>query len=218
MIDNRLDISDSGDFETPEQFQPPVPITDKDGKIKVWEACQTFSGSWGYFRDEYSWREKEELLTTLIDSVSKGGNLLLNVGPTARGEFDYRALDRLNFFGEWMKRHSRSIYNCTAAPAEFKCPDGCKLTYNPEKEILYLHILSWPYKHIFFEGQSYFDKIEYAQFLHDGSEIDLKGLEKWQILHQDNCNDLFAITLPQKKPNVTIPVIEIFLKKTSLTK
>ncbi|HOK04060.1 MAG TPA: alpha-L-fucosidase [Victivallales bacterium] len=214
MIDNRLDLPGVGDFETPEQFQPPSPLKDENGNIKVWEACQTFSGSWGYYRDEYSWREKEELLTTLIDCVSKGGNLLLNVGPTARGEFDERAKDRLRFFGDWMKRHSRSIYSCTAAPADFTVPPGCKLTYNPEKEILYIHILSWPYKFLFADGKSYFERVEYAQFLHDGSEIKIKDIDEWHLSQFPDSKNLFSFSLPQKKPDVAIPVIEVFLKKS----
>jgi alpha-L-fucosidase len=213
MIDNRLDLPGIGDFETPEQFQPPCAPKDENGKIKVWEACQTFSGSWGYYRDEYSWREKDELLTTLIDCVSKGGNLLLNVGPTGRGEFDNRAKERLEYLGEWIRQHGRSIYNCTQAPSEFKCPEGCKLTFNPDTNRLYIHILSWPYKTIFMQGQAYFDKVEYAQFLHDASEVSMKGLEEWQTHHAPDSEKLFALALPQKKPDVAVPVVEIFLKK-----
>ncbi len=213
MIDNRLDLPGSGDFETPEQFQPPAPLRDGNGDIKVWEACQTFSGSWGYYRDEYSWRERDELLCTLIDCVSKGGNLLMNVGPTARGEFDARALDRLRFFGEWMKRHSRSIYGCGAAPAEFKAPPGCMLTYNSEKEILYIHVQRWPYKFILAEGQAYFDRVEYAQFLHDGSEIDIKGVDAWHMSQFPDSKTLYSFAIPQKRPDVAVPVIEVFLKK-----
>ena len=63
-----------------------------DGKPVVWEACQTFSGSWGYHRDETSWKSPEQLIQMLIDTVACGGNLLMNVGPTARGTFDARAL------------------------------------------------------------------------------------------------------------------------------
>ncbi|HCE45863.1 MAG TPA: alpha-L-fucosidase [Lentisphaeria bacterium] len=214
MIDNRLDIPDSGDFETPEQFQPTEGIKDKEGNPVVWEACQTFSGSWGYHRDEMSWREPAELIATLIDCVSKSGNLLMNVGPTARGEFDYRVKERLAAYAEWMKRHDRSIYGCQQAPAEFKCPSGCKLTFNPVTNRLYLHILSWPYKHITMEGNAFTDHVEYAQFLHDGSEIAIKGLEAWQEAnHKLGGKNTLSITLPQMKPNVAIPVVELFLKK-----
>jgi len=80
----------------------------------------------------------------LIDTLSKGGNFLLNVGPTARGEFDQRALDRLSGIGKWMKYHSRSIYGCTQAPKEFNAPQDWCLTYNPETDRLYMHVFSWP--------------------------------------------------------------------------
>ncbi len=214
MIDNRLDLPDVGDFVTPEQFQPLTGYYDKDGKPQVWEACQTFSGSWGYFRDEYSWREPHELIATLIDCVSKGGNLLLNVGPTARGEFDQRAQSRLKAIADWMHFNSRSIHGCGQAPAEFACPDGCKLTYDAKKRKLYVHIISWPYKAINLIGQSYVDQVEYAQFLHDGSEITFMGLDDWQIKH-DPASHIARIdmAIPQVKPPVEIPVVEIFLKK-----
>jgi alpha-L-fucosidase len=215
MLDNRLDLPGSGDFETPEQFQPREGLKDKDGNPIVWEACQTLSGSWGYHRDEMTFRENDELIMTLIDSVSKGGNLLLNVGPTARGEFDYRAQDKLAAIGEWMRRNNRSIYGCTQAPPEFICPPGCNLTYNPVTERIYLHILAWPYKHITMEGKAYAKQVEYAQFLHDGSEIAMKGLEAWQEgqKHSLGGEGTLSITLPQMKPKVAIPVVELFLKK-----
>jgi alpha-L-fucosidase len=212
ILDDRLDLPGVGDIKTPEQFQPREWPT-VDGKRVVWEACQTFSGSWGYHRDELTWRSTDELIRTLIDCVSKGGNLLLNVGPTGRGEFDCRALDRLRGIGEWMHYNSRSIYGCTQAPDEFKCPQDCRLTYNPDTKRLYIHVLAWPYKHLYLDGQAFVDRVEYAQLLHDASEVRIKGLEDWQQ-HRDTKRGKpeLPLLLPQVKPNVTIPVIELFLK------
>lgn len=210
MIDNRLDLPGSGDFETPEQFQPREGLKDKDGNPIVWEACQTFSGSWGYHRDEMTWRNSQEIIGTLIDCVSKGGNLLMNVGPTARGEFDSRASARLNDIGVWMRKHSRSIYGCTKAPAEFACPPGCNLTYNPETNRLYVHLLSYPYKHVVLPGKAYLEKVEYAQFLHDGSEI--RGPDAWINTHKCMGENVLVLSIPQTKPETLIPVIELFLK------
>ena len=102
-----------------------------NGKRVAWETCQTFSGSWGYYRDENTWKSSAQLIELLVESVSKGGNLLLNVGPTARGVFDYRAQDRLRSMGEWMKYNNRSVYGCTEAPAGFTAPANTLLTYNP---------------------------------------------------------------------------------------
>lgn len=212
ILEDRLDLPGVGDIKTPEQFQPREwPLV--DGKLVVWEACQTFSGSWGYHRDELTWRSTDELIRTLIDCVSKGGNLLLNVGPTGRGEFDYRALDRLRGIGDWMHYHSRSIYGCTQAPDEFACPRDCRLTYNPDTKRLYVHVLAWPYKHLYLDGQAFVDRVEYAQLLHDASEVRIQGLEDWQ-LHRDTTRGKpeLPLLLPQVKPNVTIPVVELFLK------
>ena len=87
LINDRLQIGQ--DIKTPEQYMPREWVK-VNGVPVVWEGCHTFSGSWGYHRDEESWKSPEQLIIMLIDSVSKGGNLLLNVGPTGRGEFDER--------------------------------------------------------------------------------------------------------------------------------
>ncbi|HWP40144.1 MAG TPA: alpha-L-fucosidase [Tepidisphaeraceae bacterium] len=209
LIDDRLDLPDAWDFKTPEQTQPRKWV-EVNGTRVVWEACQTFSGSWGYHRDESDWRSVDELVRTLIDSVSKGGNLLLNVGPTGRGEFDQRALDRLDGIGQWMKRHSRSIYGCTEAPADqFICPQDCRLTYNPQTRRLYVHIFAWPYKHVHLDGLA--GRVEYAQFLHDASEVKM-NLDEWHAKQIDSQQATLTLNLPKQKPAVTVPVIELFLK------
>ena len=212
IVDDRLDLPGAGDIATPEQFQPRTWVT-RNGQRVTWEACQTFSGSWGYHRDEMTWRDTCELLRTLIDCVSKGGNLLLNVGPTGRGEFDYRAMERLQGMGEWMRRHGRSIYGCTEAPAEFPCPRDCRLTYNPTTRRIYVHVLAWPYKQLCLDG--FAGKVAYAQLLHDASEVAMKGVEPWQLDRAKEAGfreDTLTLTLPQTPPPVTIPVVELLLK------
>jgi alpha-L-fucosidase len=212
LLDNRLDlpgVEQSWDFATPEQAQPRKWI-EIAGQRVVWEACQTLSGSWGYHRDEMSWRSTDELIRTLIDCVSKGGNFLLNVGPTGRGEFDYRAMDRLQGIGEWMKRHSRSIYGCTEAPAEFVCPPDARLTYNPITRRIYVHLLAYPYKHLHLEG-AFVEQVEYAQFLNDASQI-VTGMDDWHANQVGRNGEELTLRLPQNKPNVTVPVIELYLK------
>lgn len=211
ILDDRLDLPYGWDIKTPEQFQPREWIK-VDGKPVVWEACQTFSGSWGYHRDEESWKSVEMLVQMLVDTVSKGGNLLLNVGPTGRGELDQRALDRLDGMGEWMRRHSRSIYGCTQAPAEFKTPQDCRLTYNPEKKRLYLHMFAWPFQAQHLDGKAFTNRVEYAQLLNDASEIRFHNKPEWQAKVDPDKKDSLTLILPVKKPNVTVPVIELFLK------
>ena len=211
ILDDRLGLDHGWDVKTPEQFMPREWVK-VNGKPVVWEACHTFSGSWGYHRDEESWKSVETLLLMLIDCVSKGGNLLLNVGPTGRGEFDIRVLDRLSAMGEWMKRHSRSIYGCTQAPPEFKTPQDCRLTYNPRTRRLYVHILAWPFVELHMDGLD--GKVEYAQLLNDASEVKIEARPDWQTMFAEDAAPAGSITLrlPVKKPNVTIPVVELFLK------
>ena len=209
ILNDRMDMDEGWDVKTPEQYQP-LRHLEVNGQPVVWEACHTFSGSWGYHRDEQSWKSIEQLLQMLIDTVSKGGNLLLNVGPTARGEFDARALNRLAGIGEWMKRHSRSIYGCTEAPEQFRIPRDCRLTYNPQKNRMYVHVLAWPMMHLALEG--FAGKVEYAQLLNDASEIRVRGpqLAGTDFLPPDS--QIIVLELPVKKPDVTVPVIELFMK------
>jgi len=209
ILDDRLDLDYGWDIKTPEQFQPREWVT-VNGQPVVWEACQTFSGSWGYHRDEASWKSLDQLVQMLIDTVSKGGNLLLNVGPTGRGEFDARALDRLAGMGEWMKRHSRAIYGCTQAPAGFTAPQDCRLTYNPQTNRMYVHIFAWPFVELHLDG--FADKVEYAQLLNDASEVLMQKRPDWQQGYGDQDRQTLTLRLPVQKPNVTVPVIELFMK------
>ena len=212
LVNDRLDLEDvegGWDYKTPEQFMPRGWV-EVDGRPVVWETCQTFSGSWGYHRDESTWKSVEQLLVMLIEIVSKGGNLLLNVGPTGRGEFDERALDRLAGMGEWMYRHGRSIYGCTAAPEGIETPKDCRLTYNPDTRRLYVHVLHWPFKELHIDGLA--DRVEYAQLLDDASEVLIKGRPAWQQDHDSVPEDALVLQLPVQKPDVAVPVIELYLK------
>ena len=217
VLNDRLDLDDPStwDIKTPEQFQPRAWYSVNGNKV-VWEACQTLSGSWGYYRNEQSFRSVRQLISTLIDCVSKGGNLLLNVGPTGRGEFDYRAIERLEGIGKWMHANGRSIYGCTKAPDGFTTPENCTLTYNPDKKRLYVHIHSWPYKHLHLDGKAFKDRVEYAQFLHDASELKFRSVEPWQeasaLAAGFDAANTITIELPQTEPNVEIPVVELYLK------
>lgn len=199
IVNNRLglyDYSDGGDFETPEQVG-----TKELDKYKghTFETCQTFSGSWGYYRDENTWKTHRQLLDLLISSVSNGGNLILNVGPTARGEFDYRATNALDSMAYWMHANSQAIYDCTYAPADFKAPEGTKLTYNPKTKKLYVHLYDYP-ENGKLKLPGYAGKVKYAQFLNDYSELKYAA----------NGSDV-ELALPKKKPPYDIPVVELDL-------
>ena len=144
------------------------------------------------------------VIPMLIDSVSKGGNLLLNVGPTGRGTIDHRAQSALAGMGKWMRYNNRAIYKCTEAPSVFKSPDNSLLTYNPEANRLYIHLLDYPMR--YFRLPGYKGKVKYAQFLHDASEIQFTNPPR----SIDAGDDLY-LQPPVNRPNMEIPVIELIL-------
>jgi alpha-L-fucosidase len=201
LLDNRLDLPEAADFYTPEQSQPREWVH-VDGEPVVWEACQTFSGSWGYHRDEESWKSPGQLIRMLISTVACGGNLLMNVGPTARGTWDERAINALAVYRDWMKLHADSIYGCTQS--EFETPQDCRLTQKDKK--VYVHVFAWPFKRLHLKGLG--GKVAYAQILHDGSEVRMNDIPQ----RQREDDSALVLTLPVKKPEVVVPVIELTLK------
>lgn len=212
LLNDRLQVP--GDITTPEQYQPREAIR-VDGRPVIWEECHTFSGSWGYHRDEASWKSVDMLVQMMVDTVSKGGNLLLNVGPTGRGQIDERAVERLQGIGRWMRSHQRSIHGCTQAPATIRCPQDCRLTYNPRTNRLYIHLFSWPFKHLHLYGMS--GKVDYAQLLNDASELQMvEGEQEMSMeagaFNEGRSSDTLTLKLPVQKPGVVVPVIELFLK------
>ena len=199
IVNDRLGLGettlDGWDFVTPEQQLPKSGDVTRFGKRVPWELCQTFSGSWGYHRDESTWKSSKECLELLIRAVAGGGNLIMNVGPTGRGVFDHRACDRLDAFARWMEDHSKAIYGCGAAPEEFAAPEGTALTYNAATRRLYLHLFDYPGLRPLKLG--FADRVAYAQLLNDASEVALA------------CG---ALRLPEIPPPAEIPVVELFLK------
>ncbi|MDD3866996.1 MAG: alpha-L-fucosidase [Clostridia bacterium] len=212
IIDNRAEIDQ--DLWTPEQYQPTEWLRHPEtGERVVWEACQTFSGSWGYHRDEQTWKSPEMLIRMLVNTVSLGGNLLMNVGPTARGTFDRRAQDALAVYAEWMRQHSRSIYQCTMPDEDLLAsqPADCRMTQSADGKRLYLHLFAWPFAHLHLPGLA--GRIEYAQLLSDGSEIPFtEGAVRHFSLGAARGDNLLVLELPPVQPATPVPVIELFLK------
>ncbi len=138
ITNNRLYRPWPGDFSTPEQHIPPTGL-DYD-----WEVCMTMNTSWGYKWYDENWKSSEELIKMLVDIASKGGNFLLNVGPTAEGEFPEASVERLKEIGSWMQLNGESIYGTSASPF-FKLPWGrCTVKKVRGGTNLYLHVFDWP--------------------------------------------------------------------------
>lgn len=208
ILNDRIDYPESADLVTPEEYQAKSWPT-RNGERVTWETCQTMNGSWGYYRDNNNWKSPEMLTHLLIDTVSKGGNLLLNVGPTARGELDTQSTITLMEIGDWMRRHGPAIYGATAS--DFTPPADCRYTQKGTR--LYLHILSWPLAHIYVDGLA--GKVAFARFLHDGSEVGFKDANPDAIAQNtdmpEEAGDLI-LNIPFIKPDVIVPVIELTLR------
>lgn len=129
-----------GDFGTPEQTIPPTGF----GPGVYWESCMTMNDHWGYNKADHDFKSTQVLVRNLIDCASKGGNYLLNVGPTAQGIIPAPEVERLKEMGDWMKVNSVAIYDTSASPF-VKLPWGrCTQKADGKNTILYLHVFDWP--------------------------------------------------------------------------
>ncbi|WP_159621264.1 alpha-L-fucosidase [Ruania rhizosphaerae] len=206
IVNDRLWIP--GDVVTPEQYQPDEPMT-RDGEEVMWEACQTLNGSWGYDRDNLDIKSPDLLLRMLVDTVSKNGNLLLNIGPDGRGGIPPRDQVSLQALGEWMRLHERSVIG--AGAAGYQAPSGTVLTRRGDR--LYLHLLTWPFGHVHLADLA--DKVSFARFLHDGSQVRASQIDPdqqaWNTEPGGQAPGTLTLHLPTTRPDVAIPVIELFL-------
>ena len=131
ILDNRLEthegssskmssISSLGDFETPEQGIPDIPLVDKYNKPIPWETCLTLNDSWGYNEHDKNWKSPELIVHSLVNCVSKNGNLLLNVGPDARGNIPAESIRILLEVGKWIEKIAKvftaTVQACLQSP------------------------------------------------------------------------------------------------------
>jgi len=151
IINNRVDKGRSGmagltkdstyygDFGTPEQE---IPLTGLPGID--WESCMTINDHWGYNKNDQNWKSSEDLVRKLIDIASKGGNFLLNVGPTSEGVIPQASVDRLKDMGDWMKENGEAIYETQVSPFEKLDWGRCTQKEDGKNTVLYLHVFDWP--------------------------------------------------------------------------
>jgi alpha-L-fucosidase len=136
---NRLGGGYKGDTETPEQFIPANGYPGRD-----WETCMTMNDTWGYKSYDQNWKSASMLIRNLVDIASKGGNYLLNVGPTSLGEIPPASVERLKAIGAWMKVNSKAIYATSPSPFKKLSWGRCTKVLDRNGATLYLHVFDWP--------------------------------------------------------------------------
>jgi alpha-L-fucosidase len=135
IINNRLGGGIGGDLETPEQY---IPATGFPGRN--WESCMTMNDTWGYKKNDKNFKSIRVLIQNLVDIASKGGNYLLNIGPTSEGLVPEESVVRLQQMGKWMDTNSEAIYGTTAGP--FNYLSWGRATR--KGQTLYLSVFNWP--------------------------------------------------------------------------
>jgi alpha-L-fucosidase len=180
----------AGDFGTPEQEIPATGLPGVD-----WESCMTMNDTWGFKTDDHNWKSAETLVRNLIDIASKGGNYLLNVGPTAEGLIPEPSVERLARMGQWMHVNGESIYGTSASP--FKRLAWGRATQKPGK--IYLHVFDWPKGPLVVPGLK--NQVTKAYLLAD----------KDRALEFSAGDDGVLIKLPERAPDkiASVVVLEI---------
>ncbi len=131
-----------GDFGTPENYVPATGFRNPDGTPRLWEACYTMNwNGWGYNRTETEFHSATQLIRQLIEVVSKGGNLLLNIGPGPDGRIQADFQSRLREMGAWLETNGEAVYGTTASVFE-RLPFFGRCTV--KGRTLYLHVMGWP--------------------------------------------------------------------------
>jgi alpha-L-fucosidase len=142
IINNdRLGQGFTGDTKTPEQHIPP-----RGYPGERFEVCMTMNDTWGFKKNDTNWKSARQILRNLSDISSKGGNFLLNVGPTADGQIPPESVERLQAVGRWMKVNHEAIYGTQAGPFPRRLPWGrFTMRGNPDgTTTLYVHVWEWP--------------------------------------------------------------------------
>jgi alpha-L-fucosidase len=192
IVNDRLGGGLPGDFTTPEQYIPSTGLPGRD-----WETCMTINDTWGYKSYDNNWKSTETLVRNLIDIASKGGNYLLNVGPTADGVFPEPILQRLKEVGQWMKANGEAVYGTSASPFTKQLAWG-RCTRKGEK--LYLNVFDWPSNGLL-----------RVPLVNDVKKAYLLAEPK-KALRYAKLENAIEITVPEKAPDKISSVIVLEIK------
>jgi alpha-glucosidase len=185
---------DVGDYRSMGDNQLPAKVLEFD-----WETPVTLNETWGFKKDDHNWKSARTLIRQLVDVVSKNGNYLLNIGPTAEGLIPQPSVDRLLEIGAWMKVNSEAVYGARPSPFPFEFRWG-SITSKPGR--LYLHIIDWPAGEFVLYGLH--NRVSTAWLLADPH----KSLPVKQTI-EDGKLHVLRIELPTAHPDKNVSVIAL---------
>jgi len=198
-------VSELGDFETPEQGIPDAPLVDKYGNSIPWETCMTLNGSWGYNESDKNWKSPELIVDCLVNCVSKNGNLLLNVGPDAKGNIPDASILILSKVGKWMDKNSESIYKCGAST--FAQPEWGR--YTQKGNLIYAHWMNQNLGDINTKGINY-STVRNVSLLSSGAEL---SYNKTWWGNDEAGNFFIHVNSASEKPDYLDSVLKIEMIK-----
>ncbi len=210
LINNRIGIP--GDFETPEQFLPAaIPVkgrkldwanretgtkpnyVPKPEEFRLWETCMTINNTWAYNKNDHEFKSSAQLIRTLVEVASRGGNFLLNVGPQPDGEIQPEFQERLRAIGKWMDVNESSIHGSTYGPVQ-----GEKAFRTTQKGgEVFVHVFDWPGGNLNIAGNN-LPKFTRAELLATG-----------QRLTFEQKTDGVVLSLPASAPDPVVSVIRL---------
>lgn len=206
IIDNRLDDKKSikkanlspytGDFDSPEQIIPPRGVLNENRNPVPWEACITLNNNWGYASMDKDYKSSKQVVRSLVECVSKNGNMILNVGPNAKGEIPKESVAILEEVGEWLDDNGDSIYGCKGS--YLPKPEWGRYTQNGN--LLYAHIYDRGIGHTNLNNLR--GKIKKARLLKDCSEIKVELPWMAEEFEADAFILLPSAILPDEKDTV----------------
>jgi alpha-L-fucosidase len=210
LVNNRIGLA--ADYETPEQFIPKaiptrnVRITGIDPKVadalkpgvpkpedfRLWETCMTINNTWAYNKNDHAYKSSRQLIRNMVEVASRGGNFLLNVGPTPEGTIQPEFEERLRAIGKWMDRNGESIYETTYGPVQ-----GVSFARTTAKHRdVYVHVFDWPRSGSMELSADNLPKMRSAALLHNGMPLEFQ--------QQDRS---IVVKLPPEAPDPDVSVV-----------
>ncbi|MDP4206603.1 MAG: alpha-L-fucosidase, partial [Bacteroidota bacterium] len=188
-----------GDYATPEQG---LPVTRPDSKW--WELCMTTNDSWGYQFNDHNYKSPNQIIRILVDCISMGGNLLLDIGPKPDGTIPEEQVNILKELGRWTNKHKEAIYGTRAGIpyGHFYGPTAL----NKEGDILYLYLPYKPNGPIEIKGLK--NKINRIWVVGDGAKLNWKVYGK---LYWSSVPGIVYIDVPEKVQDDQVTVIAVLL-------